>query len=57
VAGSAASFWRVSAIYMRFNLWSKKDVLNELFRVLFGDADTDCLFIDGIIVGAHQHRV
>jgi transposase len=44
-----------SAIYRRFNLWSKKDVLNELFRVLSRDADTDWLFIDGSIVRAHQH--
>jgi len=44
-----------SAVYRRFNLWSKKDVLNELFRVLTRYADTDWLFIDGSIVRAHQH--
>lgn len=44
-----------SAIYRPFNLWSKKDILNELFRKLSGDADMDWLFIDGSIVRAHQH--
>ena len=48
-------FGEWSAIYRRFNLWSKKDVLNEIFRVLSRDADTDWLFIDGSIVRAHQH--
>ena len=46
-----------SAVYRRLNLWSKKDILNELFRVLSRDADTDWLFIDGSIVRAHQHGV
>jgi transposase len=48
-------FGEWSAVFRRFNLWSKKDVLNELFRVLTRYADTDWLFIDGSIVRAHQH--
>jgi transposase len=48
-------FGKWSAVFRRFNLWSKKDVLNELFRVLTRYADTDWLFIDGSIVRAHQH--
>jgi transposase len=48
-------FGNWSAVFRRFNLWSKKDVLNELFRVLTRYADTDWLFIDGSIVRAHQH--
>jgi transposase len=36
-------------------LWSKKDILNELFRVLTRYADTDWLFIDGSIIRAYQH--
>jgi transposase len=48
-------FGKWSAVFRRFNLWSKKDVLNELFRVPIRYADTDWLFIDGNIVRAHQH--
>ncbi len=35
-----------SAIYGRFNLWSKKNVLNELFRILSRVADTGWVFIE-----------
>lgn len=50
-----SDFGRWSAIYRRFNLWSKKGILNELFRALSRDADMDWVFIDGSIVRAHQH--
>lgn len=44
-----------SAVYRRFNLWSKKGILNQLFRHLSKDADFDWVFADGSIVRAHQH--
>lgn len=34
-------FGEWSAVCRRFNLWSKKAVLNEIFRVLSRDGDTD----------------
>jgi len=48
-----SDFGTLSAVCRRFNLWSKKDVLNEIFRVLSRDVDTDWLFIDGSIIRAH----
>ncbi|KAA1155826.1 transposase [Pseudoalteromonas fuliginea] len=30
-----------SAIWSRFSLWSKKDILNELFRILSRDTGMD----------------
>jgi hypothetical protein len=48
-------FGEWSAIYRRFNLWSKKGVLTELFHSLSRLADTEWLFIDGSIIRAHQH--
>ena len=44
-----------SAIFRRFNLWSKKGVLADLFQALSQESDTQWLFIDGSIVKAHQH--
>jgi transposase len=44
-----------SAIYRRFNLWSKKGILIELFRALKSEPDLEWVFIDGTIVKAHQH--
>ena len=44
-----------SAIYRRFNLWSKKGLLNMLFNELAKPADYDWVFADGSIVKAHQH--
>lgn len=49
------SFCDWSAIYRRFNLWSKKDVLMRLFNSLRYEPDLDWEFIDGSIVKAHQH--
>lgn len=44
-----------SAIYRRFNLWSKKGILNNLFNALTRHADFEWVFADGSIVRSHQH--
>ena len=44
-----------SAVYRRFNLWSKKGVLNILFSELARSPDFEWVFADGSIVRAHQH--
>lgn len=44
-----------SSIYRRFNLWSKKGLLNMLFNELAKLSDYDWVFLDGSIVRAHQH--
>ena len=44
-----------SAIFRRFNLWSKKGVLADMFQELSRDSDTQWLFLDGSIVKAHRH--
>jgi len=49
------SFGDWSAIYRRFNLWSKKGVLMRLFKSLSYEPDLEWEFIDGSIVKAHQH--
>ena len=49
------SFGDWSAIYRRFNLWSKKGILEFVFNSLKDDADFEWSFIDGSIVKAHQH--
>lgn len=50
-----ASFGDWSAIYKRFNLWSKKGVLMRVFKSLRVEPDLEWEFIDGSIVKAHQH--
>ncbi|WP_143871349.1 IS5 family transposase [Catenovulum sediminis] len=44
-----------STVYRRFNLWSKKGILDNIFKVLAYITDSEWLFIDGTIVRAHQH--
>lgn len=44
-----------SAIYRRFNLWSRKGILVTLFRTLKSEPDLEWVFIDGTIVKSHQH--
>ena len=44
-----------NTIYRRFNLWSKKGVLLQLFTALKQLPDFEWEFIDGSIVRAHQH--
>ena len=48
-------FGQWSAIFRRFNLCSKKGVLNILFNNLSKDTDSEWLFVDGSVVRAHQH--
>ncbi|MDC9595253.1 IS5 family transposase, partial [Xenorhabdus sp. IM139775] len=44
-----------NSVFQRFNAWSKKGVLQSIFKWLSGYADMEWLFIDGSIVRAHQH--
>ena len=50
-----SEFGEWSTVYRRFNLWSKKGVLDKLFRSLSTMADFEWVFLDGSIVRAHQH--
>jgi len=47
-------FGKWSTVFRRFNLWSKKGVLLNLFNWLSKDTDSEWLFIDGSIVRTHQ---
>lgn len=42
-------------IYKRFNEWSRKKKLINIFKTLAKDPDMEWKFIDGSIVKAHQH--
>jgi len=44
-----------SAIYRRFNLWSKKGIMIRLFNALKKSSDLEWEFINGSFVKAHQH--
>ena len=43
-----------NTVFRRFNLWSKKGILQKLFQCIASDNDPEWLFIDGSIVKAHQ---
>ncbi|EEY52654.1 iSSod6 transposase [Vibrio cholerae CT 5369-93] len=43
-------------VYRRFNLWSKKGLLEILFKELSKLSDYDWVFADSSIVKAHQHN-
>jgi transposase len=45
-----------SAVYRRFNSWSKKGMLTILFNELAKPSDYDWGFADGSIIRAHQHN-
>lgn len=47
-------FGRWNTVFRRFNLWSKKGILQKLFQSISSDNDPEWLFIDGSIVKAHQ---
>lgn len=47
-------FGHWSKVFRRFNLWSKKGVMDDIFRYLSRLHDTQWLFIDGSIVKVHQ---
>lgn len=50
-----SEFGEWSTVYRRFNLWSRKGILNLLFKRLSSMADFEWVFLDGSIVRAHQH--
>jgi len=41
-------------VFRRFNLWSKKGVMTEIFQFLSRLNDPQWLFIEGSIVKTHQ---
>ena len=48
-------FGNWNAVYKRFNEWSRKGKLMNIFSSLVIDPDLEWEFIDGSIVKAHQH--
>lgn len=42
------------SVYSRFRKWIEDGILDNIFRVLTIDADTETLMIDSTIVRAHQ---
>ncbi len=50
-----SEFGKWNSVFQRFNVGSKKGVLQLIFKGLSGTADTEWLFIDGSIARAHQH--
>jgi len=44
-----------NAVYKRFNEWSEKGILMEIFKELAQNPDYEWKFLDGSIVNAHQH--
>ena len=46
-------YW--NAVYRRFNEWSSKGKLLEIFKSLVSDPDLEWGFVDGSYVKAHQH--
>jgi transposase len=43
-----------NTVFRRFNLWSKKGILENVFQQLASDNDPEWLFLDGSIIKAHQ---
>jgi len=50
-----SEFGNWNTVFRRFNLWSRKNVMNRLFKALSLDTDTEWIFVDATIVRAHQH--
>ena len=48
-------FRRWNTVYRRFLLWTRKDILKRLFKILARDTDTEWELIDGSYIKAHQH--
>ncbi|MFT4562102.1 MAG: transposase, partial [Gammaproteobacteria bacterium] len=48
-------FGNWSAVFRRFNWWSRKGILQVIFSQISQETDLEWLFIDGSIVRAHQH--
>ena len=49
------SFGLWNTVFRRFLLWSRKGILQRLFKKLVSEPDFEWVFIDGSIVKAHQH--
>ncbi|OOH85067.1 IS5 family transposase [Pasteurellaceae bacterium 15-036681] len=50
-----SEFGRWNTIFRRFNLWSKKGVIQEVLQFFRQHFDYEWVFIDASIVKAHQH--
>lgn len=50
-----ASFGKFQAVYNCFNRWSKKGIIQEIFKKLSTDTDKEWLMMDGSHIRAHQH--
>lgn len=50
-----SAFGNWNAVYKRFNEWSRKEKLMDIFHKLTVEPDLEWEFIDGSIVKAHQH--
>lgn len=48
-------FGHWNSVFRRFNLWSRKGIMAQIFKALSFDTDTEWLFIDSSAVRAHQH--
>ena len=50
-----SEFGRWHTVFRRFNLWSRKGVMAQLFKALSQDTDLEWVFLDASYVRAHQH--
>jgi len=50
-------FGNWSAVFRRFNLWSRKGILQMIFSGISQETDMEWMFIEGSIVRAHQHSM
>jgi len=48
-------FGNWNTVFRRFNWWSRKGVMTQLFKVLSQDTDTEWVFLDASYVRAHPH--
>jgi transposase len=50
-----AYFGDWNSIYCKFNDWSKKDKIRQIFYVLSAESDSEWTFLDASVIRAHQH--